>query len=96
MNLANKVAIVTGAGRGIGKATAVTLAREGANVVVNDIDGKAAQQVATEIESMGHQALAIKADVSQSKEVNRMIQSILEKFSKFSKKVNFLKFNFRT
>jgi len=53
MKLANKVAIVTGAGRGIGKATALTLAREGANVVVNDIDGKAVQQVATEIESMG-------------------------------------------
>ncbi|GAI70424.1 unnamed protein product, partial [marine sediment metagenome] len=50
--------------------TALTLAREGANVVVNDIDGKAAQQLATEIESMGRQALAIKADVSQSKEVS--------------------------
>ncbi len=79
MKLANKVAIVTGAGGDIGKATALTLAREGANVVVNDIDGKAAQQVATEIESMGRQALAIKADVSQSKEVNHMIQSTLEK-----------------
>jgi len=69
MKLADKVAIVTGAGRGIGKATALTLAREGANVVVNDVDGKAAQQVATGIESIGRQALAIKADVSQSKEV---------------------------
>jgi len=88
MKLANKVAIVTGAGRGIGKATALTLAREGANVVVNDIDGKAAQQVATEIESMGRQALAIKADVSQSKEVNRMIQSTLEKFGRVDILVN--------
>jgi len=88
MRLANKVAIVTGAGRGIGKATALTFAREGAKVVVNDIDGKAAQQVATEIESMGRQVLTIKADVSQSKEVNRMIQSILQKFGRVDILVN--------
>ncbi len=88
MRLANKVAIVTGAGRGIGKATALTFAREGAKVVVNDIDAKAAQQVATEIESMGRQVLTIKADVSQSKEVNRMIQSILQKFGRVDILVN--------
>ena len=61
MNLVNKVAIVTGAGRGIGRAIAITLAREGANVVVN------------EIESLVRQALAIQADVSDTKEVNRMV-----------------------
>jgi len=59
MNLVNKVAIVTGAGRGIGKAIAIALAREGANIIVNDIDikrDKEVKEVAEEIESMGRQA----------------------------------------
>lgn len=47
---------MTGAGRGIGKAIAMALAREGANIIVNDIDIKRAKEVAEEIESMGHQA----------------------------------------
>lgn len=60
MNLVDKVAIVTGAGRGIGKAIAIALAREGANVVVNDVDIKTAKKVAEEIESLDRQALAIR------------------------------------
>ena len=59
MNLVNKVAIVTGAGRGIGKAIAIALAREGANVIVIDVDIQTVEKVAKEIESMGRHALAI-------------------------------------
>ena len=62
--VANKVAIVTGAGSGIGRATAVLLAREGATVVVTDIDSTTATLVANEITSAGGNALAAKLDVA--------------------------------
>ena len=74
MYLVDKIAIVTGAGRGIGKAIAIALAREGANVIVNDVDLQTAEKVAKEIHSMDQQALAIQVDVSDSKEVNQMVQ----------------------
>jgi len=88
MNLVKKVAIVTGAGRGIGKAIAIALAREGANVIVNDIDIQTAEEVAKEIKSSGRKALAIRVDVSDSKEVNRMVQSVLKKFKRVDILVN--------
>jgi len=78
MNLVNKVAIVTGAGRGIGKA--IALAREGANIIAIDVDIQTAEEVAREIKSLDRQALAIQVDVSDSKEVNRMVQLVLKKF----------------
>ena len=82
MNLVNKVAIVTGAGRGIGKAIAIALAREGANVIVNDVDIQTAEEVAKEIKSLGWHTLAIQVDVSDSKEVNQMVQLVLKKFKR--------------
>ncbi|GAG40767.1 unnamed protein product, partial [marine sediment metagenome] len=88
MNLVNKVAIVTGAGRGIGKAIAITLAREGANIIAIDVDIQTAEKVAKEINSLDRQALAVQVDVSDSKEVNRMVQSILKKFKRIDILVN--------
>jgi len=88
MNLVDKVALVTGAGRGIGKAIAIALAREGANVMVNDVDLQTAEKVAKEINSMGQQALAIQVDVSDSKEVNRMVQLVIKKFKRVDILVN--------
>ncbi len=88
MNLVNKVAIVTGAGRGIGKAIAIALAREGANIIAIDVDIQTAEEVAREIKSLDRQALAIQVDVSDSKEVNRMVQSVLEKFKRVDILVN--------
>jgi len=88
MNLDNKVAIVTGAGRGIGKAIAIALAREGANVTVSDVDIQTAKKVAREIKSLGWKALAIQVDISDSKEVNRMVQSVLKKFERVDILVN--------
>ena len=73
MNLQNKVAIVTGAGRGIGKAIALTLAREGANIIVNDINLEIAQNVADKIKVIGRRAVAIKADIPIAKEVAQMV-----------------------
>jgi 3-oxoacyl-[acyl-carrier protein] reductase len=76
----DKVAIVTGAGRGMGKATALTLAREGAAIVVNDLRRELAETVANEINAAGGQALAYVADVSQEAQVQAMVEATLEHF----------------
>ena len=75
-----KVAIVTGAGRGMGKATALTLARDGAAVVVNDVNPKLAEAVAKEIEVAGGQVLAYVADVSDEAQVQAMVDATVERF----------------
>lgn len=88
MDLKDKVAIVTGAGKGIGRAIAITLAREGANVTVNDIDMEMAQNVAQEIKNMGRHALAIQADISMTKEVNQMVELTMKEFGRIDILVN--------
>ncbi len=88
MKLEGKVAIVTGAGQGIGKTVALTFAQEGANVVVNDVDLELAKRVADEIKSMGSKAKAIKADVSNSAEVNQLVNQTLDTFKRIDILVN--------
>ena len=88
MRLEGQVAIVTGAGQGIGRAIALTLAKEGAAVVVNDIDLERAKKVADEIKSLGGQAQPIKADVSNREEVNRLVEKTLDNFKKIDILVN--------
>ena len=63
MNLKNKIAIVTGAGQGIGKAIALRLANAGADVAIMDLNLSSAEVVAQEIEKLGREALPIQADV---------------------------------
>ena len=75
-----KVALVTGAGRGMGKATAMTLAREGAAVVVNDVNMDWAEDVRGEIEEAGGRAIAHAADVSKEDQVQAMINVTVEKY----------------
>jgi len=87
MKLKDEVAFVTGAGQGIGKEIALTLAREGAKVIVSDISDKI-YEVVKEIENIGNQALAVKADVSNLKEVEKMVKEILDKFGKVDILVN--------
>jgi len=75
--LTGKVALVTGASRGIGRATAVALAKAGADVAVNDNRREAeAQAVCEEVEAFGHRALAVKADVSKAAEVARLVETV--------------------
>ena len=88
MKLEGQVAIVTGAGQGIGRAIALTLAKEGAAVIVNDINLESAKKVSDEIKSLGGQAQAIKADVSKGEEVNTLIQKTLDGFKKIDILVN--------
>ncbi len=88
MRLEGKIALVTGAGRGIGRAVALTFAKEGANVVVNDIDLDSAETVANEIRSLGRQAIAIKCDVTKREEVNLMAEKALDRFKRIDILVN--------
>lgn len=75
MNLTGKVALVTGASRGIGQATAVELAKAGADIIVNYIGSETvAQETVDKIESLGRKALKIKADVSNADEVQAMVE----------------------
>jgi len=87
MNLSDRVAIVTGSGRGIGKAIALKLAEVGATVVVNDID-ESAQGVAEEIKAMNRQSLAILADVSLSSDVARLVETTIATYGKVDILVN--------
>jgi len=80
MKLEGKVAIVTGAGQGIGKGIALKLAQEGADVVIADLNMETAEATAREIEGLGRKALAIKTDVSDSNQIKNMVDQTLAKF----------------
>jgi len=88
MQLKNKVAIVTGARRGIGYGIVIALAKEGCNVVVSDINQKDCEKVVEEIESMGVKGLAVSCDVSQKEDVDNLIAKTMEKFSQLDILVN--------
>lgn len=86
--LKDKVALVTGSGRGIGKAIALKLASSGANVVICDINEEDAQSTSKEIEAMGRKSMAIKVDVTDFDKVKEMFEEVLEKFNEVDILVN--------
>jgi 3-oxoacyl-[acyl-carrier protein] reductase len=88
MKVANKVAVVTGGGRSIGRAISLELAREGADVVVADLDIEPANDVAAEIKALGRRALAIKLDVTKFKDAEQMAKTTLGEFGKIDILVN--------
>ena len=89
MKLDGKVALVTGASRGIGRAIALTYAVEGAKVAVNYINNEEkAEEVVSEIVGNGGEAFHVKADVSKTDEVKRMVDSVISRFGKIDILVN--------
>lgn len=77
MQLANKMALVTGAGQGIGRASALALAREGASVVCVDINGETAKQTAAAVAALGRGSAAVAADLGDVGEIDRMVREAI-------------------
>ena len=88
MRLKDMVAIITGAGQGIGRAYALRFADEGAKVVIAEINLENAQMVAREIEAKGGEALAIKTDVSDEASTQEMAQKTVERFGRIDILIN--------
>src|SRR5918911_1097236 len=86
--LVGRVAIVTGAGHGIGAAYARRLAREGAGVVIAELDGPAGESVAEEIAREGHQALAVQTDVTSEEALTRMVDQTIARWGRIDVLVN--------
>jgi NAD(P)-dependent dehydrogenase (short-subunit alcohol dehydrogenase family) len=82
MRLKDKVAIVTGAASGIGRATSLLFVREGAKVVVADINDEMGNETASLVEKQGGEAIFVHTDVSKSNDIQNMVESAVEKFGK--------------
>jgi NAD(P)-dependent dehydrogenase (short-subunit alcohol dehydrogenase family) len=88
MTLSDKIALVTGAGQGIGKACALTIATQGADVAVVDINGQTAEQTASEVIALGRKGLALQADVGDVSAIDRMVRQTLDTFGRIDLLVN--------
>ncbi len=87
-NLEAKIAFITGARQGMGRADALELARRGAKVAVTDINSEDCQKVACEIEKKGGEALAFKVDVTNKKEIEKAVEETVKKFGRLDILVN--------
>jgi 3-oxoacyl-[acyl-carrier protein] reductase len=88
MRLKERVAIVTGAGGGLGGAYAAAIAREGGRVAVVDVDGQGAEATATRLAASGAMALAVQCDLAEGEQVARMVDRVLAEFGRIDIVVN--------
>ena len=88
LGLEGKIAIVTGSGEIVGKQMAVTLAEEGARVVINDIFPEKVERTVVELKEKGHQALGVTADVTDYKQVQAMVELVVKELGRIDILVN--------
>ncbi len=88
MRLKDKIAIVTGSGRGIGRAIAIELAKEGAKIVVTSTNLEECKEVCEIINPLGVETLCLKCDVSKKKEIDHLVTQTMDKFGKIDILVN--------
>ncbi len=88
MRLQDKVALITGAGRGIGRDIALAYAKEGAHVVINDVDPATAETTAKDAAALGSKSLAVVADVAKSDEVKKLVEKIVRERGRVDVLVN--------
>ncbi len=88
LHLNGRVAIVTGSGRGIGRAAVTALAQEGVNVVVTDIDPRAVEETCVALRHNGHAVLGVTADVCDAEQVQHLVDRTVETFGKVDILVN--------
>lgn len=86
--LKDKVAIITGGGRGIGRAFALRFAGEGAKILIPDIDPEQAESVVKEIKDMGGDAFAVQADISDEKATQNIAETVIQRYGKVDILVN--------
>ncbi len=88
MRLDGKVAVITGAGRGLGKEAALLFAKEGAKVMVCDINQESAEEVASSVNAGGGEALAFRVDVTDAASVQAMVDAVVERYGRIDVLVN--------
>jgi len=88
MRLAEKVAVITGSGGGLGRVIALTMAEEGARIVLSDVDEGALEKTAEEIRGLGRDVLSVLADVTDAVQVEQLVQRTVEAFGRVDILVN--------
>jgi NAD(P)-dependent dehydrogenase (short-subunit alcohol dehydrogenase family) len=88
VRLKDKVALVTGSGRGIGRDIALAYAREGAHVVINDVDPATADATAKDAAALGSKSLAVVADVAKSADISRLVETVVKERGRIDIVVN--------
>lgn len=88
MLLENKTAFITGAGRGIGREIALTMAAQGASIIIADIDEKTMSATATDVESLGVKALSVKTNISDIDSVKAAVEKAIDEFGRIDILVN--------
>lgn len=88
MRLKDKVAIITGAAKGIGAATAVKFGKEGAKVAVCDIDMESIEKTVNEIKEIGGESIGFKVDITKKEEIEKMVKTLMDKYGKINVLIN--------
>src|SRR5919109_578217 len=88
MRFLDKIGIITGAGSGIGKATALACAREGADIVVFDLKPETAEETVSEVQGIGRRGVALGGDVTREADIDRLVDATLRQFGRIDLLVN--------